>query len=340
VVAALKRCFLLLVAPGVLLGQSWAPHASGTQASFRGVSTVSAKVVWASGTNGTYLQTIDGGVTWRVAVVPGAKELDFRDVQGVDDRTAYLLSSGPGGKSRIYKTADGGAHWDLQLTNPDTSGFWDAMAFWDAQHGIVVGDPVDGKFVALVTADGGLHWGRRVTPPALSNEGAFAASGTCVTARGKGEAWFGTGGPGAARIFHSIDGGNTWNVTTTPIRNDGASAGIFSIAFSDDKHGVAVGGDYTKPADTAHNVAVTSDGGRTWVEPAGSHPSGFRSVVAYVADRKIWIASGTSGSDVSYDNGNSWKRFDEHAYNAIGFLSSKTGWAVGPKGALAEFRLK
>lgn len=339
-VAALKHFFSVMFVASVMSAQSWVTHASGTTASMRGVSAVSEKVVWASGTNGTYLRTTDGGATWRVAVVPGAEELDFRDVQGVDERTAYLLGSGSGGKSRIYKTADGGAHWDLQLTNPDAAGFWDAMAFWDAQHGIVVGDPVDGKFVILVTGDGGVHWRPRVTPAALSSEGAFAASGTCLIARGKSEAWFGTGGPGAARVFHSTDSGNTWNVTKTPIRNDGASAGIFSIAFSDQEHGVVVGGDYTKPGDASHNVAVTSDGGRTWVEPAGQHPSGFRSAVAYVADRKMWVAVGTSGSDVSYDNGKSWTRFDESAYNAISFLSGKTGWAVGPKGALAEFHPK
>jgi photosystem II stability/assembly factor-like uncharacterized protein len=339
VVAALKRFFLLIVGAGAALAQTWVPHASGTTASMRGVSAVSGKVAWASGTNGTYLQTIDG-VTWRVAVVPGAEELDFRGVQGIDDRAAYLLSSGPGDKSRLYKTVDGGAHWDLQLTNPDPAGFWDAIAFWDAQHGIVLGDPVDGKFVILVTEDGGVHWRRKITPPALSKEGAFAASGTCLIARGKSEAWFGTGGPGAARVFHSTDGGDSWSVTTTPIRNDGASAGIFSITFSDSKHGVAVGGDYTKPADASHNVAVTSDGGATWAEPTGAHPNGFRSAVVFVADGRMWIATGTSGSDVSYDNGKSWRRFDEHAYNAISFLSSKVGWAVGPKGALASFGIQ
>jgi len=337
VVAALKRFSLLILASSLMAAQTWVIHTVGTTASMRGVAAVSQKVVWASGTNGTYLETVDGGASWRVAVVPGAEELDFRDVQGVDDRTAYLLSSGPGDKSRIYKTIDGGAHWSLQFTNPDPAGFWDAIAFWDAQHGIVVGDPVDGHFVILVTDDGGMHWQHKVTPPALPNEGAFAASGTCLITRGKGEAWFGTGGPGAARVFHSADGGATWNVTATPIRNDGASAGIFSIAFSDEKHGVAVGGDYSKPADASRNIAVTSDGGRTWVEPKGQRPSGFRSAVAYVADRKMWIATGTSGSDVSYNNGKSWMRFDEHAYNAISFLSSKFGWAVGPKGALAKF---
>jgi len=302
---------------------------------------VSAKVVWASGTNGTYLETIDGGATWWVGVVSGADELDFRGVQGIDPRRAYLLSSGPGDKSRIYRiywTIDAGPRSELQFTNPDQSGFWDAIAFWDAQHGIVLGDPVDGKFVIFVTEDGGAHWQRKPTPPALPNEGAFAASGTCLRARGKSEAWFGTGGPGAARVFHSTDRGETWKVIATPIRNDSASAGIFSIAFSDERHGVVVGGDYSKPDDASHNVAITSDGGRTWTEPSGPHPNGFRSAVTWVVDRKMWIATGTTGSDVSYDDGKSWRRFDEHAYNAISFLSSKTGWAVGPKGALAEFR--
>ena len=340
-VAALKRSFLLMVASGVLLGQSWVPHASGTTASMRGVSAVSKKVVWASGTNGTYLQTTDGGATWRVAVVPGAEALDFRDVHGVDDRTAYLLSSGPGDKSRIYKTTDSGAHWDLQLTNSNPAGFWDAMAFWSSERGIVLGDPVDGKFVILVTNDGGAHWKYQVGPSALRAEGAFAASGTCLIIRGYHEAWFGTGGPGAARMFHSGDAGDSWTVSTTPIRKDSASAGIFSITFSDPMHGVVVGGDYTKPAEASHNIAITADGGQTWTEPKGRHPAGFRSAVTSFGDHLTWIATGPSGSDVSYDFGKTWKPFDHAGYNAITILSefffSTTGWAVGPKGALAEF---
>jgi photosystem II stability/assembly factor-like uncharacterized protein len=307
----------------------------------RGVSAVSKKVVWASGTNGTYLETVDGGATWRVGVVPGAEELDFRDVQGVDDQIAYLLSSGLGDKSRIYKTTNGGGRWDLQMTNPDAAGFWDAMAFWSAERGIVLGDPVDGKFVILVTDDGGGHWRRQAGTPALPKEGAFAASGTCLITRGTAEAWFVTGGPGAARVFHSTDRGETWTVVTTPIRKDSASAGIFSITFSDPNHGVVVGGDYTKPADASHNIAVTADGGQTWTEPKGRHPAGFRSAVTSFGDHLTWIATGPSGSDVSHDFGKTWKPFDHAAYNAITILAefffSTTGWAVGPKGALAEF---
>jgi photosystem II stability/assembly factor-like uncharacterized protein len=318
--------------------QTWTLHSSGSTASLRGVSAVSAKVVWASGTGGTYLETTDAGASWRAAIVPGAEQLDFRGVHAVDQRTVYLVSSGTGDKSRIYKTTDGGSHWNIQFTNPDPQGFFDALVFWDPRHGIVLGDPVDGRFVILTTIDGGENWLRQRGPDALPNEGAFAASNSCLTVMGDGEVWFASGGPGAARIFHSRDDGRTWMAAATPIRNDAASAGIFSLAFSDARHGVAVGGDYTKAADASHNVAITSDGGRTWTEPSGKHPNGYRSAVAFLAGSGMWIATGPSGSDVSTDNGNTWKQFDSGSFNAVNFTPNGTGWAVGTNGRLAEYR--
>jgi photosystem II stability/assembly factor-like uncharacterized protein len=329
------KLVLMLLWAGAACAQTWVSQQSGTKASLRGVSALNARVVWASGTGGTYLKTADGGATWTAGTVPDAEALDFRDVQAVDERTVYLLSSGAGDKSRIYKTSDGGGQWKLQFTNPDPKGFFDAMAFWDATHGIAVGDPVDGQFVVLTTADGGGHWERRPGPPAMPEEGAFAASGTCLVTMGKREAWFATGGPGGARVFHSRDRGASWTIATTPIRNDAAAAGIFSLTVSDSRHGVAVGGDYSKPENAERNVAVTSDGGRTWTEPAGQHPQGFRSAVAFLPGRKVWIAVGTSGSDISSDDGKSWKPFDNGAYNAISFVSGKAGWAVGPDGRVA-----
>jgi photosystem II stability/assembly factor-like uncharacterized protein len=68
------------------------------------------------------------------------------------------MSSGKGDLSRIYKTTDGCRTWKLLFTNPDKEGFWDAIQFADANHfpadkdfGMLVGDPVDGKFTTFVT---------------------------------------------------------------------------------------------------------------------------------------------------------------------------------------------
>jgi photosystem II stability/assembly factor-like uncharacterized protein len=319
----------------LLMALSWVLQQSGTSASLRGLAAVDDRVVWASGTGGTYLRSTDGGATWTAARIPGAEVLDFRDVHAVDAQTAYLMASGTGDKARIYKTVDGGRHWALQFTNPDPEGFFDAIAFWDAGHGIVVGDSVGGRIAVFTTADGGAHWERREGPAADAKEGGFAASGTCLIATGTSDAWFGST---AARVFHSTDAGRTWTITQTPVRHDGSGAGIFSLAFSDAQHGMAVGGDYTKPESSEHNIAVTSDGGRTWTEPAGHPPSGFRSAVAWVPALEAWIAVGTSGADISRDGGANWERFSGDAYNAVSFTPSGKGWAAGPKGAVAALR--
>ena len=333
------RVFLTLLAATSACAQSFAPQISGTQAALRGIWAVNEQIVWASGTKGTYLRTTDGGEHWTAATVPGAESLDFRDVQAVDANTAYLLSIGNGLSSRVYKTTDGGAHWLISLQNRDPEGFFDEMAFWNPQHGILVGDQVGGQMVVMVTEDGGANWQRMKMPLAIPGEGAFAASGAGIAVLGEGDVWIGTGGYGTTRVYHSSDGGHTWTVGFAPIRADSASAGIFSLAFSDALHGIAVGGDYSKPTASTGNIALTVDGCKTWFM-ATTPPKGFRSAVAYLPDRKIWIAVGTSGADMSADGGKNWKPIDRGNYNAVSFASSKAGWAVGPKGLIAKFAMQ
>ncbi|HTP32465.1 MAG TPA: hypothetical protein VMJ75_09855 [Candidatus Acidoferrales bacterium] len=331
-----------MLLPAVLIlavaaqAQTWIPQNSDSGASLRGVSAADEKNVWASGSGGTVLHTRDGGMTWAVSKVPGAESVDFRGIRAVDVRIVYVMSAGRGEKSRIYKTVDAGEHWSLQFTNPDPKGFFDSIAFWGARHGIVLGDAINGHPEVLTTIDGA-HWAPEQTPSALANEGSFAASNTCLFVLGKAEVWFVTGGRGAARVFHSRDGGHLWTVASTPIRNDSPSAGIFSIVFRDRLHGVIVGGDYSKDSEDLQNVAVTSDGGATWIAPT-SRPHGFRSAVAWLPEIRSLIATGTSGSDISSDDGQSWRRFDPAPYNALTFLSSRAGWAVGPRGRIARFQ--
>jgi len=139
-------CSLLFC--GVAVAQ-WSPQDSGVKARLRGVSAVSEKIAWASGSRGTCLRTIDGGATWQKLTVPDSEKLDFRDIQAFDANTAYILSIGEGEASRIYKTTDGGQHWNLQFTNHNPKAFFDAIAFWDVSNGLAMSDPVDGKFLVI-----------------------------------------------------------------------------------------------------------------------------------------------------------------------------------------------
>lgn len=314
----------------------WQPQAIDTDADFRGLCAVSGQVAWVSGTKGTFGRTIDGGKTWAVGTVAGAEKLDFRDVEAFGEATAYLLSAGPGGDSRIYKTADGAKTWALQFQNPDPAGFFDALAFWDSKSGIALGDPVKGRFQLVATDDGGATWKplpEISLPEALPNEGAFAASGTCLVARGESDVWFVTGGAKSARVFHSGDRGRTWTARETPIRAGIASAGAFAIAFRDKDHGIIVGGDYARPEATGPTAAVTADGGKTWALIDPSLP--YRSGIAWAKDR--WVAVGPSGSHASLDRGKTWQLLDRDKYNSVAFAPSGEGWAVGPKGRVARY---
>ena len=211
------------------------------------------------------------------------------------------------------------------------------MAFWDRRHGILLGDPVDGHFVVYTTDDGGVSWQRQQTPVALPKEGAFAASGTCLTAAGKAAAWFGTGGAGQARVFRSTDRGRSWQVAATPLAAKSAAAGIFSLAFRDRKRGVAVGGDYKLPNELGGTLATTKDGGQTWQAPVGRAMSGYRSGVTFVpGNRRFLIAVGSSGSDLSQDGGVSWNAVPATGLNGVGAAADGSVWAVGVAGKIAK----
>ena len=207
------------------------------------------------------------------------------------------------------------------------------MSFWDADHGMVIGDSIDGKFCIMTTENGGLNWVRlpsTALPPALPNEGAFAASGTNIATFGKTRAWIGTGAATKARVLWTQDRGRTWKISETPLVS-GSSAGIFSVAFRDTKHGVIVGGDYKNEQEAVGNLAVTTDGGVTWQLVRGL--SGFRSVVAYVPGTDELIAIGPSGTDYSTDDGRTWVKIDGPGFDTFSFASGRPlGWAAGARG--------
>ena len=330
---------LLLVIQVIAQFPPWTQQTSNVNARLRGVSAVNARIAWASGSGSTVLRTDDGGTTWKKLIVT-SDALDFRDIDAIDENTAYVLSIGNGAASRIYKTVDGGATWVLQFRNEDPKAFLDAMSFWDANHGIVIGDSVDGKFYILTTANGGRDWSRvppDTLPAALENEGAFAASGTNIAVYGKGSAWIGLGASARARVLRTTDGGRSWKVSETPLKS-GQSSGIFSIAFADPKHGMIVGGDYQKEKEAVDNLALTDDGGVTWTLVQGL--SGFRSVVAYVPGTKRVIAIGPAGGDYSNDGGKKWAPLSGPGFDTFSFARGhKFGWGSGPRGTIGLLKL-
>jgi photosystem II stability/assembly factor-like uncharacterized protein len=346
----------------------WQIQTSNTTADLRGIHNVGNGLAWASGTNGTVLRTEDGGYVWQTcAIPPGAEKLDFRGIQAFDANTAIVMSSGKGDLSRLYKTIDGCHTWKLIFTNPDPEGFWDAIVA-DRNGGLVVGDPVDGRFAIYGSADSSLekwdrigeksdyqHFNFDISP--YEGEGLFAASNSSAMGSPTAGAFFVTGGPKGA--FFVYGGWNEHGSSGYPTAGfakialplaSSQSAGAFSISCSvrspsRPKLGcVTVGGDYLKPDSSEGTAAYTSnidDLKKKWAA-SQTPPHGYRSSVAYDEKLKTWITVGPNGTDISTDDGKNWRAVHPNAalheapdadrnWNAISLP-----YIVGPKGRIGK----
>jgi photosystem II stability/assembly factor-like uncharacterized protein len=347
---AMRLLLLLLLFSSSAEAQWWKVQTSGIDTNLRGVSAaytsdakgVPVPVVWVSGSNGVILRSLDEGKTWKRLHVADGDTLDFRGIVAFNGTTAYVMSSGEGEKSRIYKTTDGGETWKRQYTDKRNPFFLDALACWSEKECLALSDPVDGKFLLLHTADGE-HWNALPSdslPAALTGEGAFAASNSSLALSSRDEFYFATGGT-TARVFHTADLGLNWTVTETPVAHGKPSAGIFSIIhryFADTNQPgtlLVVGGDYQTPAQDARVCAYSTDGGKTW-HLSKQGPGGYRSAVGAL-DNFTFFAVGPNGEELSRDQGAHWKHTDSLNLNAITFLDGQHGWAVGPKGTIAIF---
>jgi len=326
---------------------------SGTTQLLIAVSPVNSQIVWAAGTGGTYVVTTDGGAHWKAGVVPGAESLQFRDVQGVSDKIAYLMSIGNNTTDfRIYKTVNGGATWTIQFTNELTNAFYDCFAFWTPTRGIAHSDGVNGVFPELRTTDGST-WQSIASnmPVALPGEASFSASGTCVATQGEQNAWVATGGSSVARILATKDGGNSWAAYFTPLVSSPSAGGI-SVAFRDEANGVLGGGDLATNASAA--MATSSDGGATWFLANKPPVPGSIFCLAYVNglgagdyghqyDRAVVITNETEpnfssgGAAWTPDEGTTWYRIPGVSGNwAVGFANPGAGWFVGNNGEIVK----
>jgi photosystem II stability/assembly factor-like uncharacterized protein len=325
------------------------PQNSHTTQGLIAVSPVNPRVAWASGRGGTFLLTTNGGRTWKAGVVPGAEALQFRDVQGVSEKVAYLQSIGDNPTDfRIYKTVDGGATWTMQFQNQNPGAFYDCFAFWTPKRGISHSDSVNGVFPDLRTTNG-RTW-RDISsnmPPALPGEFSFAASGTCVATQGARNAWIATGGATTARILATRDAGDTWNAYDTPLVSS-PSAGAFTVAFRDPWHGI-VGGGNLDPADPNNaRTATSNDGGQTWTLTSAPPVTGAIFGLSYVGRsfgdqsvddgaRGVVITANAGGAAWSPDEGNTWFTLPGvTGYWAVAFASPEAGWLVGTGGTILK----
>lgn len=340
---SISICFLALFLSHKNFNYSQLPKVeiltSGTKTSIRGLSVVNDRVVWVSGSNGTVGKSMDGGKSWKWVTVNGFEKSDFRDIEAFDGVTAIIMSVAE--PAYILKTTDGGKTWKVVYENKTKGMFLDAMDFWNDQSGIVVGDPIDGKFFISRTFDGGETWmdipfDKR--PAADSGEACFAASGTNVRPLDRDEAVFVSGGT-KSRLF-------TKNAPITlPIIQGKETTGANSVAVWDNnklnggKKIIVVGGDFNNASSDEKNCFYTSDGGKNWNVP-NTPPHGYRSCVEYLSKKDI-LCCGLTGVDYSFDDGKNWKWISKESFNVCRIAKmGSTVYLAGNNGKVGKLILK
>lgn len=295
---------------------------SGTGVSLRGLSVIDEKMVWVSGSGGTVGKSSDRGRSWTWIRVHGYEDREFRDIEAFDGHTAVIMAAGE--PAVILKTNNGGISWNRVFFDDRAGMFLDAMEFWNRESGIVVGDPIDGRFFVARSFDGGDSWTSLESehvPAAISGEACFAASGTNVRAFGRDAACFVSGGS-VSRLFWRHD------PVELPLRSGAATRGANSLAVWHHKRKPAsiaiVGGDFSVPADREGNCVISRDTGKSWIKPSNP-PFGYRSCVEYLTSTRL-VTCGLNGVDVSLDEGINWNAVSETGFNVC--RKAKKGRAV------------
>ena len=331
------KLLLLLLLSTNLFAQSIKLLHSGNKISLRGLSVVNDKTIWVSGSNGTVGLSTDGGNSWKWIKVPGFEKRDFRDIEAFDAKTAVIMAIDA--PAHILKTVNGGETWKIVYENKTPGMFLDALEFWNEQSGIVMGDPVKGKFFIARSFDGGNTWGEIPhdrSPAAIPGEACFAASGTNLRRLNLGEACFVTGGK-VSRLFWKGE------PVRLPVIQGTESTGAYSIAIKGDKkrkssdYFVIVGGDYKKDTLRDQNCFITKDGGKTWIAPS-IPPNGYRSCVEFINDNAL-ITCGTSGVDMSNDGGMTWQALSSAGFHVC--RKAKRGdnvFLAGSDGRIAVYQ--
>ena len=306
---ALLSGILLLI--NNLKAQTIAVLQQGKPTSIRGLSVVDDNVAWISGSKGYIATTRDGGKNWDWQQVKGFEHSDFRDIEAFSSKEATIMSSGT--PALLLKTTDGGENWQVKYKNTDTAYFFDAMDFETRKHGLVLGDPIGGKFVLMETNDGGETWNPYKNPPAaLPGEAAFAASGTCLLFNGL--ITIVTGG-GSSRLLMSPDNPKKiWIKVQLPLTNGKQSRGAFSIAFSKEV-AIIVGGDYENDKKTDSVAYLLPElYTRDYRNSPVKGPLGFQSCVENLKSN-TFLSTGTPGSNITTDGGKTWTKIDDASYN-------------------------
>jgi photosystem II stability/assembly factor-like uncharacterized protein len=253
VVAGLAMGSLLCIAGAA--GPAGARVSRAEAPELRTVACAGSAVCLAAG-DGTVIGIVSKSGTWKTLTPPeGAQMLTSAACPSA--RICDLAGSGPGDDGGIWRSTDGGASWDAQLT-AITGGFFLAIAC----PSVTVCEATGNEGTIYGTVNGGKAWRQQRVPESASLIYGIACPSvtTCEAV--------GYGGTGLA--LRTTDGGKTWVRQRLP----GSVQDLQAVSCPSVTVCVAVGINVTQGGSKESGTAVTTaDGGTAWTRQR--NPPGF-----------------------------------------------------------------
>ncbi|MBS7332176.1 MAG: hypothetical protein KIG88_01095 [Weeksellaceae bacterium] len=279
------------------------------------ISIVDANTLWSTvrdgSGNGTYPRfatvTTNGGQTWASKAISAPSNALISDIHGVDGQNAFVVTapaSGSGAANGLYKTTNGGTNWSKITGVFGNASFGNIVHFFNAQTGLVIGDPVNNKYEMYKTTDGGNTWSVLSTAPTPLIADEYGYVGGKI---GFGNSLWLTSNTG--RILHTTDFGATWNsYVGGPVDDFSGENSNASMSFSSESYGLLV--------DNIGFLWFTEDAGANWdiKETTGYYNGDIKYIPGSNANYITTGISTTSplgiGSSYTNDGGNTWVSID------------------------------
>ena len=199
-------------------GSTWESINPGVRSYLTGIWMIDNQVGFMVGANNAYLQTTDGGKTWKgkaERVAAGETRQNLWAISFSSPTKGWIVGS----YGSIQHTVDGGQNWEDQDSGVDNN--LKAIAFVNEKTGWIAGQ----EGMILHTNNGGITWTKQKTNSYNNlNDIIFVNEDTGWVA---GD--FGT-------ILHTTNGGQTWD-----LQNTGNPTTLLAIGAADEDHCLAVG---------------------------------------------------------------------------------------------------
>ena len=314
----------------------WLPQTSGIVTDLKDIFFTNSDSGWAVGNEGVILHTDDGGDTW-IEQISGS-DFDLESVHFINPDTGWIAGGGGGWPEPgiILRTIDGGVNW--QEVYYDSLFYLNDVYFSDQLNGWAIGE---WHWMMLIqsnilrTIDGGQNWEEQVVLPwHRLKDVQFVDSLNGWTVGG----FFGSNGYPYCSIFHTQNGGITWEAQIDSLNNDP----LFSVCFTDMEHGWVAGGNRMAPSSC---IRRTTNGGNIW-ELQNSPTNRVLTSICFTDYLNGWAVGGytsygwfpdTSIIINTLNGGITWEYQSSASYqvlNGVYFTDPENGWIVGDSGTI------